>query len=320
MSQSNAGLLRLFFGWGVVLLAPLAAGCSDMHKYWDRSPTAPELARDVTPPAVRVLAPSGPDPDRATPVTGETRVVIAAEDASGIARVDLHVGAAPAVAVPGPPWEYRWNTAELGEGTWHRLWAIAVDQAGNLAASDTVYARAFNRGPGVTLTEPAHGALVRGQIVATAEIASGAPAIDRVEFLADAAVAGTATAEPWRAALDTGALPPGDHFLIARAITTLGLIGVSPALRVRVNNAAPAVAIDFPPAGHRVAGQGTLWLAQDSLSASIFRSHEAVRAVSTASLRIDQVLAFERIGHHGLILHAGEVLVAGALQRQDGSL
>jgi FkbM family methyltransferase len=43
-----------------------------------------------------------------------------------------------------------------------------------------------------------------------------------------------------------------------------------------------------------VAGQGTLWLANDSLSASIFRSHEAVRAVSAASIRIEDVVGFNR--------------------------
>lgn len=43
-----------------------------------------------------------------------------------------------------------------------------------------------------------------------------------------------------------------------------------------------------------VAGQGTLWLAHDSLSASIYRSHEAVRAISAASVHIEQVLGFDR--------------------------
>jgi len=42
-----------------------------------------------------------------------------------------------------------------------------------------------------------------------------------------------------------------------------------------------------------VAGQGVLWLASDSLSASIFQSHEAVRAVSAASVSIEQVLDFD---------------------------
>jgi FkbM family methyltransferase len=42
-----------------------------------------------------------------------------------------------------------------------------------------------------------------------------------------------------------------------------------------------------------VAGEGVLWLAHDSLSASIFRSHEAVRAVSAAPVGIDQVLGFD---------------------------
>lgn len=42
-----------------------------------------------------------------------------------------------------------------------------------------------------------------------------------------------------------------------------------------------------------VAGQGILWLADDSLSASIYRSHEAVRAVSATSVDIERVLGFD---------------------------
>jgi FkbM family methyltransferase len=42
-----------------------------------------------------------------------------------------------------------------------------------------------------------------------------------------------------------------------------------------------------------VAGNGILWLARDSLSASIFQSDEAVRAVTTASVGIEQVLGFD---------------------------
>jgi FkbM family methyltransferase len=41
-----------------------------------------------------------------------------------------------------------------------------------------------------------------------------------------------------------------------------------------------------------VAGQGVLWLAADSLSASIFQSHEAVASVSAPAIDIEQVLGF----------------------------
>ena len=42
-----------------------------------------------------------------------------------------------------------------------------------------------------------------------------------------------------------------------------------------------------------VGGTGLLWLAHDSLSASIFRSHDAVRAVDAAAIPIEQVLRFD---------------------------
>lgn len=245
----------------LALALPLAAGCSEWHKYWDRSPTGPVVLRDITPPSVRLLSPSGPDSAHASPVTGAAyAVVLEATDDVGVARVEVHVDGLPAAQVPGPPWEFPWNTTGFEEGSCHLLWATAADRAGNVAVSDTVYARVFNAGPAVVLTEPADGARVRESIPITAQIAGAAGDIEKVEFLADAGIVGTLTAPPWTLALDTGSLTPGDHFISARATTRLGAVGVSPAVRIRVNNGVPLVSIDFPPDGHRVATQGTLIL------------------------------------------------------------
>jgi len=41
----------------LLVLGPLAASCSEMDKYWDRSPTAPEVASEVTPPGITMVFP-----------------------------------------------------------------------------------------------------------------------------------------------------------------------------------------------------------------------------------------------------------------------
>jgi hypothetical protein len=39
------------------LLLLLVTGCTEMHKYWDRSPTAPEVPIDVVPPGLTIVFP-----------------------------------------------------------------------------------------------------------------------------------------------------------------------------------------------------------------------------------------------------------------------
>jgi len=243
----------------LVVAIPLVAGCSELKKYWSRSPTGPQILKDTTAPTVTLHSPSGPDTTRATPVTGSAfAVVIDARDDVGVVRVELQIDSLPTIQVPGPPWQIPWNTTELAEGSSHSLWATATDAAGNVGVSDTVYARSYNAGPVIVLTEPANGSLVKGLIPVTAQFVGTAHPIEQLEFLADAASVGVLTGPPWTVSLDTGTLTPGDHFIAARATTLQGHVGVSAAVRIRVNNLAPVVAIDFPPTGHRLATRGTL--------------------------------------------------------------
>jgi hypothetical protein len=246
---------------GLAIAALLASGCSEWRKYWKKTPLRPETSTDATAPLVSLRSPSGPDLAHPTPVTGESsKVVIEAQDDGGVARVALYCDSTAAVDVPGPPWEYRWDTTTLAEASIHRLWAAAFDAAGNRGLSDTAYAQVFNAGPQVQISEPAAGARVLGSIPVSAQFPGPVPEIVSVEFLSDAQPVGSLTAPPWTITLDTHALAPGDHYLTARATTALGGVGVSPAVLVRVNNGVPVVTIDFPDEGHEIAPRGTLVL------------------------------------------------------------
>jgi hypothetical protein len=250
-------------------LVPLAVmglslfiACAEWDKYWDEDQLiGPTIPRDETPPTVSVVSPSGPDSSRATPVGGsQYMIVVNVIDDVGVARVDLYIDDLPPFEILSPPWELGWDTTALDETSHHRLWARAFDEAGNVGTSEPVFAQVFNDGPEVTLTDPDDGALVLGTISVAVAFPGEAPDIAQVEFLADVWTIDTITAPPWTVTFDTTTLPSGEHFLAAKATTVLGHVGVSPAVRIHVNNGAPTMTIDFPSSGHQVATLGTLVL------------------------------------------------------------
>ena len=248
-----------------VLLASafaLVPGCAEWDRYWDEdAPTGPTVVRDTTAPSVSVVSPSGADSTHATPVGGAAyAIVVNAEDEGGVRSVRIWVDDAVAFDLTAPPWSGVWDTRPLDEASVHRIRATAVDAAGNEGTSVGAWAQVFNAGPAVVLTTPTDGALVRGTIPVTAEIPGASPEIERVEFLADIWALATVTSAPWTFDLDTNTLPPGVHYVVAKATTTLGSVGVSPPVRVHVNNGLPSVTVDFPDSGHRVATRGTLVL------------------------------------------------------------
>lgn len=56
VNQTSAERRALTFAT-CLLVAMGVSGCSEMHKYWDRSPTAPELPPDATPPGITIVFP-----------------------------------------------------------------------------------------------------------------------------------------------------------------------------------------------------------------------------------------------------------------------
>lgn len=89
--------------------------------------------------------------------------------------------------------------------------------------------------PSVSLTSPAAGATVSGTITVAAS-ASDNVAVARVELLIDGAVAGSDSAAPYEAALDTRALSNGSHVIGARAFDTSGNAATATTRTVTVQN------------------------------------------------------------------------------------
>jgi hypothetical protein len=238
------------------------AGCSEWDKYWaEDSPTGPGPSHDTVPPVVTLATPTGPDSLHASPASGSAyRIVVNATDDVGVRLVRIHVDAATPHELASPPWESLWDTTTLEEATSHRVWAVAEDSAGNVGTSPVVWAQVFNAGPQVVISAPAESALILGTVRVAADFPGQSPEISQVEFQADVWSVGTVTSAPWEIDLDTSTLPDGVHYLVAKATTTLGHVGVSAPVRTHVNNGTPTMTIEFPPNLHRVATRGTLVL------------------------------------------------------------
>jgi hypothetical protein len=105
----------------------LMLGCTN-----EAAPTREPVGGEKTPPTVSISAPA------AGTVAGQVTIAVSAADASGIRQVQWKINGALLPTVDSTaPFEYAWNTALNGPGTY--VWqALATDSAGNSAESALV--------------------------------------------------------------------------------------------------------------------------------------------------------------------------------------
>jgi hypothetical protein len=95
-----------------------------------RGVSVSNVAADTTPPAVSITTPSS-----GSTVSGAVSVTGAADDASGVATVEVSVDGAPYATASGTTsWSWSWGTTSLTNGT-HTISARATDTAGNQATA-----------------------------------------------------------------------------------------------------------------------------------------------------------------------------------------
>lgn len=88
---------------------------------------------DSTPPDCYIRFP----PDSSV-VTGIVPLQVEAFDSSGIAAIDLYVNGNRTASESSATVTFEWNTTALEPGSWHRIYCIATDLAGNQGTSNTV--------------------------------------------------------------------------------------------------------------------------------------------------------------------------------------
>jgi subtilisin family serine protease len=127
------------------------------------------MASDTIAPTVSIAAPlSG------STVSGTVSVSANASDNVGVAKVELSVNGAVLATDSVSPYSFSWDSTKAANGT-SNLVATAYDAAGNKATSSVVSVNVYNSGgspgtgsdtiaPTVTITNPANGAKVTGNV------------------------------------------------------------------------------------------------------------------------------------------------------------
>ncbi len=111
--------------------------------------------------------------------------------------------------------------------------------------------------PTVAITMPTNNGFVGLQATVSA-VASALSGIQKIEFLADGNLIGTATNSPYTINWNTSALTEGPHVLTARATAMNSSIGTSAPVNVIVDHTLPTVSITSPLENDVVTGQVTI--------------------------------------------------------------
>jgi hypothetical protein len=149
-------------------------------------------APDTAPPSVKLVAPT-PGSD----IYPSAEFVASVRDDRGIAKVEFLVDGTLAATVVEEPFSFRWNPDSVSPGQ-HFITVQATDYAGN-TAQDRMrvnLVRSDTTAPSVSITEPAAGRRVWGNIIVRASARDNA-ALDRVELRVDDQLLGTARTEPY---------------------------------------------------------------------------------------------------------------------------
>ena len=210
---------------------------------------------------------SGPPPpvvSVASPVSGAKLVNTVAVSANasssvGIAGVQFMLnGVGLGSEMTAAPYSFNWDTTKTANGT-YSLSARVFDVYGNQATSNAVtvtVSNANNSQPRVTITSPAPGAKVSGNVTVFAS-ASSSLGIAGVQFLLDGANFGPETTNaPYQVPWNTSKSTNGSHILTAMAFDAAGNHSTSatvPLTVSNVTNSSPTVSITYPTQGATLA-------------------------------------------------------------------
>jgi outer membrane protein assembly factor BamB len=205
------------------------------------------------PPTVSISSPAS----NAT-VQGTVNIAAVAGDDNGVASVRFFVDGNAAGEDPAPPYQIAWDSRTAANGA-HTIRAVATDTAGQTAAAQiTVNVNNGDAPPTVSLTAPADGAKVSGNVAIRAAAADD-KGVAKVEFLVDGAVVGQAASAPFETTWNSATAPDGVHTIAARAVDTSGQTAQA-AITVTVDNvdSPPTISITAPSSGATVSGTITI--------------------------------------------------------------
>jgi peptidoglycan/xylan/chitin deacetylase (PgdA/CDA1 family) len=125
-------------------------------------------------------------------------------------------------------------TGPFGRSTTTTVKYRAWDDSGNVEATKSQLIQVDTSPPTVTITSPANGATVRGNVKIVASPADTPSGVASVAFSIDGAVVATLTSSPWQYPWNTKKASSGQHVLIAVARDRAGNTTTSAAVTVTV--------------------------------------------------------------------------------------
>jgi hypothetical protein len=216
---------------------------------------------DTTAPIISLTSPTNQ-----AVVSGSVTVTANATDNRGIAGVQFKLdGANLGTEDTAAPYSRSWTTGIPQNGT-HTLTAVARDAAGNTSTAAAVTVTVNNvdaTKPTVSLTAPASGAQIVGNLTVSAS-ASDNVGVAGVTFLMDGVAIGPEdTASPYSTTVATSVAQNGTHTLTARARDAAGNQQTSSSRSITIANPVPdttfpIVSISSPSAGATVAAVVTV--------------------------------------------------------------
>jgi hypothetical protein len=211
---------------------------------------------DDNPPSVTIT-----NPANGATVSGQIIITADASDDIGVTQVEFFIDGVSigADTIGGDVWSASWDTMGYSDGG-HTVSAIATDT--NSQTSDDLISATVDNStdypPSVTITNPANGEEVSGQVDVTAD-ASDDNSVIQVEFFVDGVSIGVDTTggDGWSASWDTTQDSNGGHTVSATATDSAAQTS-SDSISATVNNVSdnpPSVNITNPADGTSVSGQ-----------------------------------------------------------------
>ena len=168
-------------------------------------------------------------PTNGATVSGQVSVLATATDSVSVTSVLLYVDGVLSGTGSGTPYSFKWDTTKAANGS-HILEAQASDAAGNSSAvsvSVTVNnAVADTTAPAITITSPADGASVSGNMSVTCVAADNVRVV-QVALYVDGVLTSTSSRAPFKINWNTRKVTPGPHVLQERAYDAAGNVGTS---------------------------------------------------------------------------------------------
>jgi hypothetical protein len=210
--------------------------------------------------AAAAIAPSAPpdvnltSPADGATVSGAVNIVADASDDLGIERVWFYVDGVYLRSDAVAPYTASWDVGTATSGQ-HTILARAYDTDGSFSDDSVTVTKGVATGPAVTITSPAGGATVSGDVNIAAN-ATDADGVQRVWFYVDDVYLRSDASAPYAAGWNAAAASAGPHTIRVRAYDLIGNY-TDATISVSVtagDTTAPNVTITTPSNGASVSG------------------------------------------------------------------